>query len=279
MSQVLRAPAKVNIFLEVGKRNGRGYHEVRTLMVLVDIWDEMELLVTDGDGFHLESTVPLPEKNTLLRAYEEFSRETGIRFGLEIFLNKRIPPGSGLGGGSSDAAALLLYLNERFGYPLSLEKLLNLSSRIGMDVPFFIHKRPSLMGGKGDTLLRYVDFLESFEFVIVWPAVEVKTESVYNEFDRVSQPRDQFRRDISSVRDLDELVALVGNDLERPFLSLYPELSRVKEFLAGYGALAVSLTGSGSSFFGVFDGLSDVDSLRDAAKNCGWEVFKVKALV
>ncbi len=255
-----------------------GYHEVKTLMVPITVFDRMLVSVEKGDFFELEADAPIPKDNTLRRAYEVFRGASGLNFGLRIRLEKTIPPGSGLGGGSSDGAYLLRFLNRHFGNPFSLDDLAKLSTSIGMDVPFFIYGRPAFMVGRGDKLGFFVD-LPDLKFLVVWPSIVAETGKVYREFDEMKPsgalPLEVKRR----FKDAEELSSFLRNDLEAPFLSLFPEVAKVKEILLASGALAVSMTGSGSSFFSIYG--EDASIPEDTVKKLegfGCKVFRTSFL-
>src|SRR3990172_10899257 len=145
-------PAKVNLFLKVMEKRGDGYHEIRSLMQPVEFFDDIILTVSEGDGITLEcdiDSIPSGEENLAWKAAALFLKETGIKRAVSIDLKKRIPPGGGLGGASSDAAGILTGLNTILRAGLSEERLKAMASGLGSDVPFFILRGPAFVFGRG----------------------------------------------------------------------------------------------------------------------------------
>ena len=265
----LRSPAKVNLVLAVNGVDEKGYHFIETLMAPISLEDKIFVaLDKKGKGFFLSSNVELPKENTLRKAYQLFTEVIGREFYLEVKIEKKIPPGAGLGGGSSNGAVLLDFLNQAFGNPLNHEELLDLSSKIGMDAPFFILKRPCWMTGKGEVFRSFVE-LPEIKLLLVYPGFPSSTKEVYRRFRKKRDMPKSFPRRIS----LDELVKMLRNDLEEPFLELFPEGIEVKKSLEALNPLALSLTGSGSCYFAIFKKFPTSEALK-ALEDKGWKVFK-----
>ncbi len=259
----LRAPAKINLWLEVLSKRPDGYHDLSTLMIPLEWGDDLVLEKTK-EGIHLEcSDKKLGEGRTNLayRAAEVFFAALGDKHfsgaigGTRIKLIKRIPVGAGLGGGSSDAAAVLKGLNELYGSPFEAVELIDLALSLGADVPFFIEARPALATGVGERL----KFLETkgknaeilpMWFVIVKPDFEVSTREAYGRI-RLTTTKDRIN--ITCLRNFrSNLHEIIRNDLEEVVIGLFPEVGNIKKVLGEQGAIAASMTGSGSAVFGVF---------------------------
>src|SRR5438045_1991606 len=179
MDLIIPAPAKLNLFLHVVGRRPDGYHELESLMVLLDFGDTLTLQLRDGGQvrrLNAVSGVP-PEEDLCVRAARLLQDETGTRCGVDITLDKRIPLGSGLGGGSSDAASVLLALNRLWKLRLSRSRLLAVALRLGADVPFFVFGQAAFARGVGEYLLAAT--LPRLDTVVVIPPVHVPTAQIF----------------------------------------------------------------------------------------------------
>ena len=249
-----KAPAKLNIRLKVTGRRPNGYHELVSIMVPIDLFDDLELKRKPDGGIKLDSTgihVPTDENNLVYRAAGSFFSRTGFREEVFIKLIKKIPVAAGMGGGSSDAAATLLALNDMWKKPLSSTKMHELAMELGADVPFFLEGKPSLASGIGEILEPLKTWPECW-YVIVHPPVVVSTSWVYNnlnlklttgEYDYIKQILDQAPISIPQV---------LENDLESVTSATFPVVETIKKSLIQTGAQGALMTGSGPSVFGVF---------------------------
>lgn len=247
----VQAPAKINIGLKVLGTRTDGYHELRTIMVPISLFDEICLeparcgICLDASGCGCDV-----RDNLVYKAARLFFEATGIRPGVSIGMEKHIPIGAGLGGGSSDASCVLAGLNDLFHAGLSEKELMVLAGRIGADCPFFILRRPLLMGSRGDEVLCEV-MLEEREYLVVVPPFSLSTAKVYGELKSPLTP-DLVRFTIHSIKN--NIIAperWLENDLEAAAFGICPELKSIKEELIEAGALGVLMSGSGSSVFGV----------------------------
>jgi 4-diphosphocytidyl-2-C-methyl-D-erythritol kinase len=248
----IKAPAKINIYLKVLNRRDDGFHELRTVMVPISLFDEIYLepfdhgIVLKADGCNCET-----EDNLIHRAARLFFETTGVKTGVSIEMKKQIPVGAGLGGGSSDAASVLIALNDLFHAGLSTEDLLEMAGKLGADCPFFILKRPMLMGSRGDKILSEIH-LEEREYLLIVPPFGLSTAQVYAEVKSPLTPgKDRFTID-SVKNDIFAPEQWLENDLETAAFGICPELKLIKAELLEAGALGVLMSGSGSSVFGVF---------------------------
>jgi 4-diphosphocytidyl-2-C-methyl-D-erythritol kinase len=249
------APAKVNLYLRVVGRTKDGYHLIDSVMVPVNLCDQIEITrLAKPRGLEVTCDhpgVPAGNKNIAFQAAALVLERQRIQAGIRIHIRKKIPVGAGLGGGSSDAAATLLGLNRLFRLKLSRKKLADLASQLGSDVPFFIHACPARVRGKGERL----SFLRSFPrlwLVIVYPGFPVSTGWVYRNF-RLKLTKAVDNTSITGyLRRRDRLSKLLVNDLETVTIERYPRLTLLKEKLRHEGAVGVLMAGSGSSVFGIF---------------------------
>lgn len=246
-------PAKINLALQVLGKREDGYHELRTIMTPISLADELELeRCPQGITLDAHGCDCAPEANLAYRAARLFFEHTGVTGGVHLRLFKHIPAGSGLGGGSSDAAGTLMALNAMFQTGLPAIELADLAGRLGADCPFFIHGRTMLLGARGDQPLADVDLAER-AYLLVIPPFPISTAAVYAGLKIPLTPD----RDLFTIeRVLKKKLApeeILFNVLETVAFQLRPELAQIKQDLREAGALGTLMSGSGSTVFGVFD--------------------------
>ena len=275
------APAKLNLLLKITGQRVDGYHELVSILVPVALYDKLTISRQErGVKVHWSGReLPKGQDNLVNRAAASFFERTGIRKGTKITAIKEIPLSSGLGGGSSDAAATLKGLNQLWGDPLSNGDLEGVALSLGADVPFFLLQRPVIARGIGEILEPIRDF-PSFWYVIVSPKVMVSTAWAYK---RIKLKL--TNREIQNIIDyckkaIFNISELLFNDLERITLGKYPFLHSIKDSLIELGALGALMTGSGPSLFGLFD---SAEKAHEAGKILvrQWrkgDVFVVKGL-
>jgi 4-diphosphocytidyl-2-C-methyl-D-erythritol kinase len=259
----INAPAKLNIRLKITGRRTDGYHELVSIMVPVPLFDEIRISPA-AKGIHLENaglSVPTDNTNLVFRAAEAFLSRLGIGSGLSIRLLKRIPVAAGLGGGSSDAAAILASLNRIFSRPLSERELATMALRLGADVPFFLSARPCLATSIGEVLEPLIGW-PPWWYVLVAPSIAVSTAWAYGHFKlKLTSPEREYilntlKNGHFEPRDLLE------NDLEAVTAKRFPVIEIIKEQLMAAGAKGALMTGSGPCVFGVFDSETEASLAR-----------------
>ena len=251
---VLRSPAKINLFLEPLAKRADGYHEIVTVMQTIDLCDEVAIELTD-DGIELECDhpdVPSGPENLAWRAAEAFMADAGIKLGVRIGLRKRIPPGGGLGGGSSNAAIALLGLSELTGRPLTRGQLAEVAASLGSDVPFFLCGGTALCTGRGEQV-EALRPAPAFWVILVIAPFSVSTAEAYRRFTFVLTHRQSARRILASVRrsDLRLLLGSLHNGLAEAVLSAWPPLRDLWEEVVSGGLPHPQVSGSGSTLYGV----------------------------
>ncbi len=260
----IRAPAKINLTLRVVGKRADGYHLLDTIMVPVSLYDEIEIHQMRRSASRRlgvpsliaircnHPQVPLGQDNIAYRAAELLMRKAKICRPIAIRIRKQIPVGAGLGGGSSDAAAVLKGLNRLWRLRLSVRQLEQLALQLGADVPFFIRAKPAHARGIGEKL-RLLSKLRRRWLVLVYPGFPVATAWVYRNLPS-KLTRVSVNTSIATpLESLDKLDKLLINDLEQVTVRRYPEISRAKSMLSLAGAAGVLMSGSGSSVFGVFE--------------------------
>ena len=260
----VKAPAKLNLRLKITGRRPDGYHELVSIMVPIDLFDFLELKVIGEREIELSCEglrVPTDESNLAYQAALSFLSKARIGKGVSIKLKKNIPVAAGLGGGSSDAAATLLTLNEIWSRPLSPSELHTIAVQLGADVPFFLDCEPSLATGIGDILEPLKKWPELW-YVIVSPPIQIPTSWVYDGL-KLELTRGEYDYIVKFLKnDPFAVSALLENDLEEVTSTRFPIIETIKEFLMNAGAEGALMTGSGPSVFGVFSSLNQALSAK-----------------
>lgn len=282
----VRAHAKINLGLEVLGVRPDGYHELRTLFQTIDLHDDV-LVQTRPRGLAVrcdDPAVPADERNLALRAALELQRHAGIERGADIAITKRIPVGGGLGGGSSDAAAVLLALDRLWEVGLGPAGLHPLARRLGADVPFFLVGGTALGLGRGDEVYPLHRQVRCHVIVIDLQR-PVSTSAVFARVDQSLTPRENSNKIFRFVSsDLEGLRAfsILTNELEQAALEEAPDLvvraQRIRGILNLGGATLASLSGSGSSFFGLFDDGRKAQGTQSALMAAGFIVLRARTV-
>lgn len=253
MTKTVYAPAKINLCLHVLGRRPDGYHELAMIMQRVSLYDRIDIALVDEPGERVVCegvTLPPGGENIAARAARRLLELSGQKRGVEIVIDKRIPVAAGLGGGSSDAATVLMELNGMLGLGLSREALMVEGARLGADVPFFVFGDAAWATGIGDRLEK-VEGLPPVWYVLVNPGVAVPTAWVYQNLGLTSPGRAARLPRFSGTAE--GLAGLLHNDLERVTVTRYPVVDEIKGRLRELGAVGVLMSGSGPTVFGVFD--------------------------
>jgi len=262
-------PAKINLFLEILGRRPDGYHDLATVMAPVSVFDTLE--VRPARGFHLEvEGAVLPGVNLVEKAFRACARRAKLP-GARVRLVKRVPAGSGLGGGSSDAAAMIEALDELYGLGLDRHAV---AAEIGSDLNLFLAGRPALCTGRGERVAPLA-FPLPLHAVLVWPGFPLPTADVFRRAREFLTRRRRSVMDFLNIavrRRPDALGAALFNRLETPAFSLRPELAVWARRLRRWPFQAVRMTGSGSALFGLCRTSAEARSLarKVAAATDAW---------
>lgn len=270
---VVRAHAKINLCLEVRGARTDGFHELRTIFQSLDLHDTLTFVRVKGP-FHLTCAspdVPCDTSNLVWRAasaVSEIVRGEKEPHGVHVTLDKRIPVGGGLGGGSSDAAATLAALSRLWKADLDAARLQEVASTLGADVPYFCVGGAALGLGRGDELYPLAD-LAAWWVVLVTPPFAVLTSDAYRWFDADGTRADQDT--VGVIHSADRALAVrVTNDLEPAVNRRHPAIATIRAALEREGAVAAALSGSGSSVFGLFRNGRDAARASRTASRLGW---------
>lgn len=265
MRTTVCAYGKINLWLEVLRKRPDGYHDLSTLMLPVAVYDRLDVEVVHR-GMRLECPhpeVPKDDRNLVWRAAEAFFQRSGWRIGLHIRLQKGIPVGAGMGGGSADAAAVLTCLNRITPQRLSSQALHELARSLGADVPFFLLGAPALAAGIGD-VLQPVSGLPKYPLVLIKPPFAVSTAWAYGSL--------KLTRGGSHIK-IDTLLACphnpascLENDLEDVVAERHPDIIAIKGWLRRNGAVGALMTGSGPTVFGIFETVGQAAAVAEEGR-------------
>ena len=254
----LKARAKINLGLDVVRKREDGYHEVRMIMQMINLYDKITLRQRTEPGLTVStnlSYLPVNEDNLVYRAAKLLMDEFQVSGGLEIVLQKYIPVAAGMAGGSSDAAAVMVGVNRMFHLGLSKKQLMERGVKIGADVPFCIMRGTALAEGIGEKLTT-LPAMPHCSLVIAKPKVHVSTKFVYGNLkaDEITEHPD-IDGQVQALRDndLEQIVAKMGNVLETVTIPAYPVIDKIKQTMIRHGAMGAMMSGSGPTVFGVFE--------------------------
>lgn len=248
------APAKINLCLHVLGRLENGYHELAMAMQRVSLYDDIRIRLGGDRGIRVVCPgleLPQEQDNIAAKAARLLLDAAQIEKGVDIEILKRIPVAAGLGGGSSDAAAVLLGLNEMLGSGLDRKSLQGLGGQLGADVPFFIFQQPAWATGIG-TKLEVLPALPEVAYLLVNPGITVSTAEVYRSLE-LTKGGELANLPRFSVATKSDLCAALHNDLEAVTLPRWPQIAEIKSRLLDLGARGALMSGSGATVFGVFD--------------------------
>lgn len=254
----LKAPAKINLGLDVLGRRDNGYHDVRMVMQSIGLYDDVTLEKIEEPGIFLETNLyylPVDEKNIAYKAAKLLMDEFSISQGVKIKLEKHIPVAAGMAGGSTNAAAVLEGMNTLFSLGLTQKELMERGVKLGADVPYCIMKGTALAEGIGEILSPLPELVQC-HILIAKPGISVSTKEVYEELDSKEIPD---HPDIDAIieglqeANLAKVVGAMGNVLERVTVQKHPVIDEIKQVMKKAGAMNAMMSGSGPTVFGIFE--------------------------
>jgi len=267
----VRSYAKINLGLRILRKRSDGYHDLETVFHRINLWDDIVLRPTPGT-LRLETDradLPADSSNLCLRAAELLKAKAPAGAGVSISLRKHIPVGAGLGGGSSDAASVLLGLKHLWSMRMSDDELRSMALRLGSDVPYFLGHGSAYATGRGERL-ELIPLVLPYWIVVVVPPVHISTAWAYQHLRLSDRPPQRSLKDIvlRPLPELQDSLAQLSNDFEPLVLESHADIREAKNRLSGSGAACALMSGTGSAVFALF---ADEDSARRAAKAVGAE--------
>lgn len=277
-----KAPAKINLSLDVLHKRPDGFHEVKMIMTTIDLADRIELSERKDGQISIISHnryVPDDNRNLAYQAASLLKDRYKVQQGVSIAITKVIPVAAGLAGGSSDAAATLRGLNKLWKLGLTLDELAEIGAEIGSDVSFCVYGGTALATGRGE-IIKHIPAPPHSWIVLAKPTIGVSTAEVYNNLnlDNVTHPDVDGMLEAIYENDYEKMVGLVGNVLESVTLKLYPEVAHIKDQMKKFGADAVLMSGSGPTVFGIVQYDSRMHRIYNGLRGFCDQVFAVRIL-
>jgi len=259
----IKTPAKINIGLNILSKQEDGYHNLETIFYPINLWDE--LTIQEDDKYALitnNSLLNIEGNNTITKARELIGGLTGIGIKAKVTLNKRIPIGAGMGGGSSDGAAALILYNKFYDLKLTNEILYSLALKIGADAPFFIEPKPKFGSSRGE-IFESIGLIIDKPILIVNPGIHISTSWAFSKI-RPKMPKIHLNQiEFGENNGLSNLKNNIVNDFESVVFESHPEIKEIKDKMYDLGAEFSLMTGSGSTVFGIFP---DISSAQNASR-------------
>jgi 4-diphosphocytidyl-2-C-methyl-D-erythritol kinase len=279
---LVKAPAKINLSLDVLYKRPDGYHEVEMIMTTIDLADRLELTELKKDEIRIISHnrfVPDDQRNLAYQAASLLKERFKVKQGVAITIEKTIPVAAGLAGGSSDAAAALRGLNKLWGLGLSLDELAEIGAEIGSDVSFCVYGGTALATGRGE-MIKHLPAPPTCWVILAKPFIGVSTADVYRRLDLkgISHPNTAGMVGAIKEGNYSGVCGNVGNVLEDVTLNLYPEVAQIKDQMKRFGADAVLMSGSGPTVFGLVHHDSRMHRIYNGLKGFCDQVFAVRML-
>lgn len=254
---LINSYAKINLSLEIGRKLPNNYHQINSVFHQIDLHDKISIKRLKQNKITIKSNIrEIQNKNNLAyKAASSLKNRYKIKEGIEIKINKSIPLQSGLGSGSSNAASTLIALNKLFNLKLKKNELINLASKIGSDVPFFIEGKTCLVSGTGDKIKKINSNLK-LNLILIKPNINISTKLAYNLLDKERKIAIDYNNNnlIKALKqkNIGKVAENLHNDFEEMMIKKYPIIKKIKNDLIKNNALNALMSGSGSAVFGVF---------------------------
>ncbi|MCW9134259.1 4-(cytidine 5'-diphospho)-2-C-methyl-D-erythritol kinase [Bacillus paramycoides] len=282
MKLLVKAPAKINLSLDVLGKRQDGYHEVKMIMTTIDLADRLELTELVEDRIEILSHnryVPDDQRNLAYQAAKLLKEKFNVKKGVSITIEKTIPVAAGLAGGSSDAAATLRGLNKLWNLGLTIDELARLGAEIGSDVSFCVYGGTAIATGRGEKI-EHIKTPPSCWVILAKPHIGVSTADVYGnlKLNRVTHPNVDKMVEVINHGDYKGICDTVGNVLEDVTFAMHPEVARIKAQMKRFGADAVLMSGSGPTVFGLVHHDSRMHRIYNGLKGFCEQVYAVRLL-
>ncbi len=279
---LVKAPAKINLSLDVLGKRQDGYHEVKMIMTTIDLADRLELTELVEDRIEILSHnryVPDDQRNLAYQAAKLLKEKFNVKKGVSITIEKTIPVAAGLAGGSSDAAATLRGLNKLWNLGLTIDELAELGAEIGSDVSFCVYGGTAIATGRGEKI-EHIKTPPSCWVILAKPHIGVSTADVYGNLrlNRVTHPNVDKMVEVINHGDYKGICDTVGNVLEDVTFAMHPEVARIKAQMKRFGADAVLMSGSGPTVFGLVHHDSRMHRIYNGLKGFCEQVYAVRLL-
>jgi len=278
---LIKAPAKINLFLEVGRKKGN-LHEIFSLVDVVSLYDLIYLKPSKKTKIEFISEWEIPKENTVYKLISILKKK--FDFDVEIKIEKNIPPGAGLGGGSSDAGTILIYLNKFFNFGLKIEEMVEIAKNVGSDVPLFIYQKRCIIKNFGEVVIPVSDF--KLYYLILIPEISIKTKDVYDKLDEIGEYgdltdlEDKVNILIEEIKkgNILEVENNMFNRLERVCFEINSYIKEVKYEVEKLINRRFFLTGSGSALFSIFKEKEEVEKIEEKVFIDNCKKFKVESI-
>ena len=262
-----RAYAKINLALDVFNIREDGYHDINSIMIPVNFYDELEINVAEQNEFICnKSFIKYNENNSIYKMIKVVKEKYNIKDNFYINLNKVVPMQAGLGGGTSDAASTLRILKRMYNLNLSEQDEKELCVAVGADVLFNYYNKPAVVSGIGDYVEPF-EIKKEYSVLIVKPKLGVSTKEAYQKLDMNTCDHPNISKLKEALINGDDITEMLGNSLEQPAILLNNKIGRIKELLIANGAKNVLMSGSGSSVFAISEDSEEINKLKDIMKN------------
>ena len=273
---IIKSYAKVNIGLNIVDKTQNGYHEIETLIQQINLYDTIKIEISKQEGDIVFSSTGnkincKDEQNSCVLMLKLLKENFKILNKIKIYLNKTIPIGAGLGGGSSNAAAILNFINDYFKCNLDNNQKNNICKTIGMDVPFFINGKLQYADNMGEQLTPLPNLFTSYYFLLVYPKIIISTQWAYLNIKKQLPVKKLHYNLLALKTPLNWSV--FENDFEEVVIPRYPEIGEIKHKMIKNNAIYSSLSGSGSTVFGIYETLDDVISSREEIENSKYQTI------
>lgn len=279
---VEKAPAKINLTLNVIDKRTDGFHEMRMVMTSIDLADHLTFTERNDSKIALSSNtafMPLNKKNIVYQAARILKEKFDVQSGVNIIIDKQIPIAAGLGGGSSDAAAALRGLNRLWELNLNLEELAIIGEKLGSDVPFCIYNKTAYATGRGE-VIDLIKEVPQCWVILVKPPKGISSWTVFGELDLNDIPQYDHHKMIEAINlnDYDGVVQHAGNALEDISIRQQPDIKKIKEKMEKFGADVAVMSGTGPTVYGLTQQYSKAQRIVNGLKGFCKEVYLVRTL-